>query len=97
MKSGGRVECVNFAGSNIVNLEDKASDFKVYRSGGTVYLKNATSCTLVKIPATKTPQTLNFPDSNFELIISNGKVMIGNQEITKTEMQLYVEGGGMAY
>ncbi|MBF0205007.1 MAG: hypothetical protein HQK67_12050, partial [Desulfamplus sp.] len=97
VQSGGKVECVNFIGANIININDNASDFKVYRSGATVYLRNISTGTFIKIPATKTPQTLDFTDGSLELVISSGKVMIGTQEITKTEMQLYVEGGGMAY
>ncbi|MBF0209751.1 MAG: C10 family peptidase, partial [Desulfamplus sp.] len=60
VQSGGRVECVNFVGANIINIEDKFSDFTIYRSGATVYLESSTKGTKIKIPATKTSQTLNF-------------------------------------
>lgn len=87
VKSGGRVECVNFIGANVVNIEDAGSGFTVRRSGAAVYLKNTATGTLIKIPAAKTAQTLNFADASFELIISNGKVMIRTQEVTLTEAE----------
>lgn len=87
LESGAKAECVNFIGANILNIEDASSGFTVRRSGAAVYLKNAATGTLIKIPAAKTAQTLNFEDASFELVISNGKVMIGTQEVTLTEAQ----------
>ncbi|MBF0378796.1 MAG: hypothetical protein HQK72_15135 [Desulfamplus sp.] len=88
VKSGGQVECVNFVGSSIINIEENSSDFNVYRSGATVYLKNEVSGTEIKIPATKTAQTIKFIDGNYELLISNGKVFLDEQEITLNEAAL---------
>ncbi|MGD9732695.1 MAG: hypothetical protein AB7U45_10985 [Desulfamplus sp.] len=87
VESGARVECINFVGQNVVNIEDAASAFKVLRSGATVYLKSSSN-TQIKIPATLTPQTLRFSDGSSNLIISSNKVMIGNQVVTLTEAQL---------
>ena len=87
VESDARVDCYNFSGSNVVNIEDATSYFKVYRSGAVVYLESDTG-TRIKIPATLTAQTLNFADYIFELIINNNKVTIGNKEILKTEEQL---------
>ncbi|MBF0412127.1 MAG: C10 family peptidase [Desulfamplus sp.] len=87
VKSGGRVECANFAGANVVNIDDYASYFMIHRSGATVYLESNTKGTKIKIPATKTSQTLNFGDKNFNLVISNGKVMLGDQQVTLADAQ----------
>jgi hypothetical protein len=59
----------------------------VHRSGATVYLNNATTGTLIKIPATTATQTLSFSDVTLELSIINNKVMLGGQEITTTGIQ----------
>lgn len=87
VESGGRVECRNFVGSNVVNIEDNSSDFTVYRSGAAVYLKNSTTGTLIRIPATSTVQQLCFADGCYNLVISGGKVTIDIKEVTKTERQ----------
>ncbi|MBF0390968.1 MAG: C10 family peptidase [Desulfamplus sp.] len=79
VKSGGRVECVNFVGANIINIEDKFSDFTtVYRSGATVYLESSIKGTKIKIPATKTSQTLNFENGSDlrSLVIDGGQVKL---------------------
>lgn len=39
VEPGGRVECVNFAGSNVININEETSDFTAYRSGATVYFE----------------------------------------------------------
>ncbi|MBF0412282.1 MAG: hypothetical protein HQK70_06185 [Desulfamplus sp.] len=88
VESGGRVELRNFVGSNVVNIEDNSSDFTVYRSGATVYLKNSITGTLIKIPATFTVQKLCFADDCYNLVISGGKVMIDTKEITKIDFPL---------
>lgn len=79
--SGGRMEGMNFVGANVVNIEDSSSQCSVYRSGAAVYITSNTG-TLVKIPATKTVQTLRFFDGSSGLVIDNGRVKLGNQEIT---------------
>ncbi|MBF0377022.1 MAG: hypothetical protein HQK72_06020 [Desulfamplus sp.] len=89
LESGGKAECVNFIGENVVNIEESASGFTVRRSGATVYLENTTTGTSIKIPATKTSQTLTFAGGvSYPLIISNGKVMFGSREVTLTAEQI---------
>ncbi len=89
VKSGGRVECVNFVGANIVNIADYPSDFTVRRSGATIYLDSSSKGTKVKIAATKTSQAINFTGGgSYNLLISNGKVILGTKEVTMTESQL---------
>ncbi|MGD9732942.1 MAG: DUF1566 domain-containing protein [Desulfamplus sp.] len=91
ISSGATVECINFVGANEINLvEDSASDFTVHRSGAMVYFESSSTGTTLKIPAAKTAQTINFNGGvGYDLIISNGKVMLGEQEITTAENQLY--------
>ncbi len=84
MEAGARVQCLNFIGSNQINIEENSSEFTVYRSGAMVYLKTSTG-TLIKIPATQTGQTLRFADGSSELVIADGEVMLGNQIISMTE------------
>ncbi|SLM31928.1 hypothetical protein MTBBW1_50051 [Desulfamplus magnetovallimortis] len=88
LESGGRAEFINFIGQNIIDIEDNASDFTVYRSGATVYLKNGVSGTQIKIPATKTAQKIIFIEGNYNLLITGDKVLIGDQEITLNETSL---------
>ena len=88
--SGAEVECINFSGSNVINIvEDLASDFTVCRSGSMTYFESTVKGTIVKIPATMTSQTIKFSDdSSYNLVISNNKVMIGDKEITLIKTQL---------
>ncbi len=84
IETGARVQCLNFIGSNQINVEESSSEFTVYRSGATVYLNSSTG-TRIKIPATQTSQTLRFADGSSGLVITNGKVMLGNQVVSLTE------------
>ncbi|MGD9732996.1 MAG: putative Ig domain-containing protein [Desulfamplus sp.] len=90
VESGARVEFRNFIGANVVNfLEDSASDFTVRRSGATVYFESAAKGTTVKIPATKTAQNIKFAGGGiYNLVISNGKVMLNSQEVITAKVQL---------
>lgn len=88
LESGARVECINFIGANVVNFEESSFDFMVYRSGATVYLQSASTGTMIKIAATSTIQTLNFSDKTLALVISEGKIRIGTQEITTAQTEL---------
>ncbi len=85
VKSGANVECINFPGENEINIEESTSTFTIRRSGATVYLLSSSSGTLIKIPATRYPQTLRFLNGSSHLIITGGAVMLGNQEVTTTE------------
>ncbi len=86
--SGAQVECINFPGNNQINIKENSSNCLIRRSGATVYI-TGTSNMNIKIPATKTAQTLRFGDGSSTLVIVNdssgAKVMCGNQEIKTTE------------
>ena len=90
LKSGAKVECINFVGANVINIvDDSASDFTVRRSGATVYFESSAKGTTIKIPATKTIQSINFNGGvSYNLVISNGKVMLNSQEVTLAAIQL---------
>lgn len=89
ISSGAKAECINFVGANVVNLvDDSASDFTVRRSGAMVYFESSAKGTILKIPATKTTQTINFADAkSYELVINNGKVMLNSQEVITAKVQ----------
>ncbi|SLM28031.1 hypothetical protein MTBBW1_1230002 [Desulfamplus magnetovallimortis] len=97
LKSGGQVECINFPGLNLIGIEGNSYEFDVYRSGATIFLENATEGTKIKIPATNSAQSLIFSDESVNMIISNGKVMLGSQEITITKMPVTVESSDMLF
>lgn len=84
LESNVTVEFLNFIGANEINIEEASSEFTVYRSGATVYLKS-TAGTSIKIPATLTPQTLRFANGSMKLTIITGNVMLGNQLVDTTE------------
>jgi len=84
VKSGGKAVCRNLIGSTVVNIEDDSSGFTVCRSGAMVSLENTTTGALVKIPATRTPQTIKFGDISCQLVIESGKVMFGTQIVDLT-------------
>ncbi|MBF0390739.1 MAG: hypothetical protein HQK71_11625, partial [Desulfamplus sp.] len=55
----------------------------------TVYLENLSTGTFIKIPATKTSQTLTFAGGvSYTLIINNGKVMLDSKEVRLTAVEL---------
>ncbi|MGD9732769.1 MAG: hypothetical protein AB7U45_11355 [Desulfamplus sp.] len=89
LASGAKAECINFVGENIINfVDDSASDFTVRRSGAMVYFESSAKGTTLKIPATKTIQSINFADGkSYELVINNGKVMLNSQEVITAKVQ----------
>jgi hypothetical protein len=91
VKSGGKIECLNFVGSNVINFEEDSTGFTVHRSGAMVYFENSTTKTLVKIPATTTPQNIVFSDISRTLKITSNRVMLGDQVVDLTIAG--IEGG----
>jgi len=90
LQSGGRVECTNFPGDNTINIQESADEFTVKRLGAMVYLQNATSGTMLKIPATKTPQTLTFTNGSFILVITDSRIQLGIKEVTTAEIPVRI-------
>ncbi|MGD9731741.1 MAG: DUF1566 domain-containing protein [Desulfamplus sp.] len=94
IESGADVRLVNFPGSNTITIKADSSNFTVSRSGAAVTFQGADSQesgaggTVIKIPATRTAQTIIFNDTTSMLVIENGKVMLNSTEITTTAVQL---------
>ncbi|MGD9732110.1 MAG: hypothetical protein AB7U45_08000 [Desulfamplus sp.] len=88
VESGANVECINFPGKNQINIEENSADCLIRRSGAAVYISGSNG-TKIKLPASKTEQTLRFKDGSSSLVITNqdgiGKVMLGRQEVKTTE------------
>jgi len=80
IKAGAQVKCYNFVGENVINFTETFSQFTISRSGATVYL-SSNGKTNVRIPATRTAQTLKFAGMKLDLVITNNKVMLGSQII----------------
>jgi len=80
IKAGAQVKCYNFVGENVINFTETFSQFTISRSGATVYL-SSNGKTNVRIPATRTAQTLGFADMSLKLVITDNKVMLGSQVI----------------
>lgn len=87
VSQGARLSCLNFAGSNTLNIYDNTNELTVSRSGATVYI-TASNGTQIRIPATTVAQTLRFANGSSDLVILNGKVWLGNQEITMIDSPL---------
>lgn len=91
---GADVRLVNFPGSNTITINADSSNFTVSRSGAAVTFQGAdgqesgAGGTVIKIPATRTAQTIIFNDTTSMLVIDNGKVMLNSTEITTTAVQL---------
>ncbi|WP_186441548.1 InlB B-repeat-containing protein, partial [Desulfamplus magnetovallimortis] len=80
IKKGARVSCNYFVANNKVVLEESSSQFKVYRSGATVYFVGIMG-TVIKVPASSTAQVIYFSDGRADLSIYDKKVILGEQEI----------------
>ena len=82
IESGGRADCSNFSGANVINIEEDSTGFTVHRSGATVYFENATTGTSIKLPATNTSQTISFTDGSCSLAIESDQVMLSDQVVS---------------
>lgn len=80
VKTGSRANLLSFTGSNVIYMESDASVFKVSRSGANVTLTGSEN-TIIAIPATAQAQTIAFSNGASELVINNGVIMLGDQEI----------------
>jgi hypothetical protein len=80
LESGAKAELINFPGQNLIEIQSDAGLFTVYRSGAVVTFQGSDG-TLLKIPATKTFQDIDFTDKTLQLSIQSGQVMLGSQII----------------
>ena len=80
LEKGTHVELFNFPGSNTVTINVDSQLFNVFRSGAFVTVEGAEG-TVVKMPATRSVQTVCFTDISHDLYISGSRVMLGDTEI----------------
>nr|MBF0223588.1 BACON domain-containing protein [Desulfobulbaceae bacterium] len=84
LESGAKAELINFLGQNTIEIQSISDLFTVSRSGAVVTFEGSDE-TVLKIPATKGPQTITFSDrAPLTLSIYQGQVMLDDQEITLT-------------
>ena len=83
MESGSCAVLLNVKGSNTITILSDADLFSVSRSGATVIFEGSDG-TMLKIPATSTPQSIIFNDGPRSLTIDSNAVILENQVISKT-------------
>jgi hypothetical protein len=83
LKSGGTAELFNFLGRNTITVEADSTLFTVFSSGAYVTFEGPDN-TVLKIPATTTPQSIVFKNGAYSLIIDSNSVKLGDQEIDLT-------------
>ncbi|MCP4117437.1 MAG: hypothetical protein GY737_19000 [Desulfobacteraceae bacterium] len=92
LESGAVATFLNFPGNNILTIKSDSSLFTVSRSGAYVTF-TGTDSTVLKIPATLDSQTIIFDNETFSLNINSNRVMLGNQEINLTPVEISASGG----
>jgi TRAP-type mannitol/chloroaromatic compound transport system substrate-binding protein len=84
LEGNAKAELINFPGQNVIEILVTAHGFTVSRSGTIVTFQDGNG-TLLKIPATTDPQTVQFADQGpLTLSIHNGQVMLDDQVVTTT-------------
>lgn len=103
LESGSSVQFINIPGSNTIDIDSDSGLFTVSRSGATVTFRGNDG-TLLVMPSTCTPQSINFQDMSSDLIIESGAVNFGGQTVSPdnvllgyTITQLTFTGGYYAY
>ncbi|MCA1786397.1 MAG: hypothetical protein LC657_10505, partial [Desulfobacteraceae bacterium] len=87
IEKGAKAELLNASGQNTIQIGSRAFLFTVSRSGASV-LFSGSDGTSLKIPATRTAQTLIFSDKTVTLAIDGNQVKLENQVITSTPFLL---------
>jgi hypothetical protein len=84
LESGAKAELINFPGQNVIEFLANSGGFTVSRSGTIIIFQDGNG-TLLKIPATTDPQTIDFDGQEpLTLNIHNGQVMLDDQVVTTT-------------
>jgi RNase P/RNase MRP subunit p29 len=81
LESGARAKLTHFRGNNTITIESDSGGFTVCRSGARVTFEGNDG-TLLKIPATRSLQTIEFNDEAFSLTIESRAVLLGGQRVT---------------
>jgi len=87
IEKGAAVKMINMPGNNTITIKSNLNLFKVSRSGATVNFEG-TDGTFLKIPATKTEQTIVFNDCSRVLVIRSGSVLVGQQVVDTQRLPL---------
>lgn len=80
LENGAAAGLNAFPGANTITIEAESSLFNVSRSGSSVTLDGINGTRLI-LPATPTPQSIQFKDKAFELVIHANSIMFGDQII----------------
>ena len=81
LKKGAEVVLRNFPGKNRIIFESDTENFIVYRDGAMVTFEGD-DATYLEIPATNTPQSIEFQNVEMTLIINRSQVLLDEQVIT---------------
>lgn len=81
LESGAKATLLNFPGRNTITIQADSSLFVVSRSGATVTFEGEDG-TVMRIAATKTPQTIIFSDCTGFLSIVEDQIMLSNQIVS---------------
>ncbi len=87
VKNGAGAKLINFPGTNTIILQSPSNLFRVSSSGAAVTFEGSDG-TLLKMPATGTPQTISFQDRKLVMVIDSGSITLGNQIITSVEADI---------
>jgi hypothetical protein len=91
LESGARAKLTHFRGNNTITIESDSGGFTVCRSGARVTFEGNDG-TLLKIPATRSLQTIEFNDEAFSLTIESRAVLLGGQRVTMVPAS--IDGNG---
>lgn len=81
LESGAGAKLTNFPGNNTITIESDSGGFTVSRSGAYVTFEGNDG-TLLKMPATLSPQAIVFNDGSLALSIDSGEILLGGQIVT---------------
>ncbi|MBF0377802.1 MAG: serine protease [Desulfamplus sp.] len=85
IQKNSNVKLINFQEIGFIAIQGDSSLFLVSRLGATVTLKDKTNETTIIMPATKNIKLIMFENITTILKIQSNKVMLGNQEVSKSE------------
>jgi len=89
LMSGAKAELINFPGDNTILIQSGSDLFTVSRSG-TVVTFTEENGTVLKIPATRDIQTIDFNNQESRVLqIHDNRVKLDDQEITGTAAAIH--------
>ncbi|MBF0574336.1 MAG: hypothetical protein HQK69_11380 [Desulfamplus sp.] len=85
IQKSSNVKLINFKEISFIAIQGDSSLFSVSRFGATVTFKDKTNDTTIIMPATKNIKLIMFENLTTTLKIESNKVMLGSQEVSKSE------------